>query len=118
MKINTQLIRHLGSMRYHFEHGSEQMQARLRNETLNDLLAFTSKEDYLEWVTDWKRLYKLMTHEARKGEAFEFMEVSGTKIPRYFSRDHRWAMMLIRMDGKKKSWAMKQANLPPVDKIS
>lgn len=67
-------------------------------EAMDAELKFTTKEQYFVWVEKWVVLYHKMTEDAR-GEEF------------HWSREQRNAMMYLRAEGKKKSWAMKLARL-------
>src|SRR5262245_4333406 len=52
----------------------------------------TGREEYLKWVVGWKAAYKRMSKE------------DGIK---WNYRDTRWAMMLLRAEGKRISWERK-----------
>lgn len=62
-----------------------------------EALNFPTKEAYLVWTEKWIADYQVMTKDARTDHTW--------------TRQQRNAMMHIRTEAKKKSWAMKLARL-------
>lgn len=69
-------------------------------------LNFGDREAYLAWVAEWKHLYKYLTADARN-----WYKKDPVNFPVKYGRATRHAMMVLRMAGKAKSWAMKGARL-------
>lgn len=74
-------------------------------------LAFTNREEYLEFVAEWKALYKAMTEEVRTNRRLAREGLPGEWHISGNCRDTRWAMMQLRMEAKERG---KQAKAQPL----
>lgn len=68
-------------------------------------LTFDNKESYIEWVKQWKEAYKQLSVQIRKWK--QTRNVVLREQDKIFAR----AMILIRKEGKKKSWELKKQGL-------
>lgn len=76
---------------------------------LTEALCFTDRDDYLAWVKAWKETYRMLTADARL--RYEKDPVTKLRKAPKHTRATRWAMCILRAEGKKRSWQLKQARL-------
>lgn len=76
--------------------------------SLDDVLSFSTREEYLQWVTAWKEQYVDITKEIRHAKKSRKLS-----SPTYYidaPKDALWyreqarTMLFIRQQGKSKSW--------------
>ena len=89
----------------------------------NALLTFTTKQEYLDWVSHWKAHYKALV-EAQKalkkeihkphvmikaeGYSYYYSSAAGAQSQIMANKGQLTALIHLRREGKKKSWKMKQ----------
>lgn len=91
----------------------------------NALLTFTIKQEYLDWVSHWKTHYKalvdaqrtlkkeihkshIITKEFRSGYWYYISSASAAQSKIAANKEQLSALLHLRIEGKKKSWKMKQ----------
>lgn len=99
---------------------SEWYKARLESSylaALNAELTFTTKDEYLAWVVEWKKEYARISKESRQWKArrklhhpeFDGLGKALTQI--WMLRDFANAMLHLRSRGKRRSMELRNARL-------
>ena len=81
---------------------------------------FTDRDSYFEWVRQWKATYKSLSQEIRELKAtIREKQAQGEYVWRL--QEQRWrlrwyatALLILRREGKVRSWKMKQERLEKV----
>lgn len=82
---------------------------------------FTDRDSYFEWVRQWKATYKSLSQEIRELKATIREKQREAQEPvwrlqeqRYRLRWYATALLILRHEGKVRSWKMKQERLEKV----
>jgi hypothetical protein len=96
------------SMARYYRNSSEYGKQKFE-EAVNKAICFTTREEYLEFVSEWKKLYKAMTDEVRNNRKLYQQDLPAEWTLPVNNRNARWAMMHLRMEGKARSQAARAA---------
>jgi len=83
-------------------------------------IPFTNRDSYFEWVRQWKVTYKSLSQEIRELKA-TIREKQAQEECVWRLQEQRWrlrwyatALLILRREGKVRSWKMKQERLEKV----